>query len=121
MLAGFDAAHARAMGLDPGRLDGYLLALLALAIVVAMKAVGVVLVIAMLIAPGALGFLLTTRFDRMLLIASAGAIGSSLAGVMLSFHIDSAPGPTIVVLQSVVVGLAILYRVRLGRRIADPA
>ncbi len=46
-----------------------------------------------LIAPGAIGFLLTKRFDLMLVIAAAAAISSSVIGTILSFHIDAATGP----------------------------
>lgn len=116
LLAGFDPAHARAIGLSIAWLDGFLLTLLALSIVAAMKAVGVVLVVAMLIAPGAIGALLTHRFDRMLAIAVGAAMASSLAGVYVSFHIDAATGPTIVVLQSLVVALAVIWRVMSNAR-----
>lgn len=116
LLAGFDPAHARAIGLSIAWLDGFLLTLLALSIVAAMKAVGVVLVVAMLIAPGAIGALLSHRFDRMLAIAVGAAIASSLGGVYVSFHIDAATGPTIVVLQSLVVALAVIWRVMRNAR-----
>jgi manganese/iron transport system permease protein len=111
LLAGFDPAHARALGLSTAWLDGLLLILLALSIVAAMKAVGVVLVVAMLIAPGAIGALLTHRFDRMLVIALAAAMGSSIVGTYVSFYIDAATGPTIVVLQSLIVIAAVAWRV----------
>ena len=52
-----------------------LLILLSLTIVGALKAVGIILVIAMLVAPGAIAYLLTDRFERMLVIAAAVAIG----------------------------------------------
>lgn len=117
LLAGFDPAHARAIGLSVSRLDSLLLILLALAIVAAMKAVGVLLVVAMLIAPGAIAALLSQRFDRMLPIAVAAATLSSLAGTLLSFHLDAATGPAIVVFQSGLVALAIAFR-RLTSRAA---
>jgi manganese/iron transport system permease protein len=107
LLYCFDPAHARAIGLPVNILHFGLLTLLALTIVASLKAVGIILVIAMLIAPGAIGFLLTRRFDRMLGIAAAAAIGSSVIGTVLSFHIDAATGPTIVVVQAVVFVLAL--------------
>jgi len=115
LLAGFDPAHARAIGLPVGRLDSLLLILLALAIVAAMKAVGVLLMVAMLIAPGAIAALLSQRFDRMLPIAMGAAMFSSLAGTLLSFHADAATGPAIVVFQSMLVALAIVIRRRKAR------
>lgn len=100
LLYCFDPTHARAIGLPVSLLHYGLLALLSATIVAALKAVGIILVIAMLIAPGAIAFLLTQRFDAMLVIAATSAIGTSIAGTVISFHIDAATGPTIVVLQA---------------------
>ena len=97
LLHAFDPAQARAIGL-PVNLLHYGLAVdpLSLTIVGALKAVGIILVIAMLIAPGAIAFLLTCKFSSMLAIAVMIAIIASFFGVYLSFFIDSAPAPTIV-------------------------
>lgn len=101
LLHAFDAQHARAIGL-PVRLYHYgLLAVLALTIVGALKAVGIIMAIAMLIAPGAIAFLVTRRFGAMLAVSAAVATASSVAGVYLAFVIDSAPAPTIVVLMTI--------------------
>lgn len=100
LLHAFDPAQARAVGLRVGLLHYGLLCLISLAVVGALKAVGIILAIAMLIAPGAIAFLLTQRFGAMLLVALAIAVGASLAGVYLSFFLDSAPAPTIVLLMS---------------------
>jgi manganese/iron transport system permease protein len=110
LLVCFDPSHARAIGLPVKLLQFGLLALLAISIVASLKAVGVILVIAMLIGPGAIGFLLTKRFDRMLLIALAAAFTSSVTGTILSFHWDAATGPLIVVVQAVLFGVAIVVR-----------
>lgn len=109
MLYCFDPAHARAIGLPVNLLHFGLLTLLALTVVASLKAVGIILVIAMLIAPGAIGFLLTKRFDLMLGIATGAAISSSVVGTILSFHIDAATGPTIVVVQAGVFVLALAW------------
>ena len=79
-----------------------LLILLSLAIVAAMKAVGLVLVIAMLITPGATALLLTQRFDRMVLIATAIAVSSALSGIYISFFADGSPAACIVLVQALV-------------------
>jgi manganese/iron transport system permease protein len=100
LLHAFDPAHARAIGLNVRLLHFGLLALLALTIVAALKAVGIILVVAMLIAPGAIGYLLTRQFDRMLMVAVSVAVTSSVLGTILSFHIDAATGPCIVVVQA---------------------
>jgi manganese/iron transport system permease protein len=85
----------------PVRLLHYgLLTILSLTIVGALKAVGIILAIAMLIAPGAIAFLLTGRFQRMLALSVAIAVTAAFLGVYLSFFLDSAPAPTIVLLLS---------------------
>ncbi|MBI1620966.1 metal ABC transporter permease [Aquamicrobium zhengzhouense] len=102
LLAAFDPQHARAIGL-PVRVYHYgLLAILSLTIVGALKAVGIILAIAMLIAPGATAFLLTRRFEAMVAVSMLIATACAFFGVYLSFFIDSAPAPTIVVLMALV-------------------
>lgn len=100
LLHAFDPAQARALGLRVGLLHYGLLAILSLTIVGSLKAVGIILAIAMLIAPGAIAFLVTRRFATMLWVATLVAVVSSVAGVWLSFYLDSAPAPTIVLLLS---------------------
>lgn len=90
LLHAFDPAQARAVGLRVQLLHYGLLCLISLTIVGALKAVGIILAIAMLIAPGAIAFLLTTRFSAMLWLSVVIAAGASLLGVYLSFFIDSA-------------------------------
>ena len=100
LLQAFDPAHARAIGLNGRSLHFGLLIMLALTIVASLKAVGIILVVAMLIAPGAIGFLLTRRFDVMLLAAVTVSVVSSVLGTLLSYHLDAATGPCIVVVQA---------------------
>jgi manganese/iron transport system permease protein len=114
LLYCFDPQHARAIGLPVRALHYGLLALLSLTIVASLKAVGIILVIAMLIAPGAIAFLLTSSFERMLPIAASVAIGSSVVGTIASFHIDGASGPCIVLVQMMVFVLAFLFAPRSG-------
>jgi manganese/iron transport system permease protein len=117
LLHAFDPAHARAIGLPVKALHFGLLAMLALTIVAALKAVGIILVVAMLVAPGAIGFLTTRRFDLMLLTAIAAAVTSSVFGTILSFHLDVATGPCIVVVQAVLFLAALAHSLwRAGRR-----
>ncbi|MET2901149.1 metal ABC transporter permease [Vibrio rotiferianus] len=96
----FDYQHAQAIGLPVKFLHYGLLSLLSLAIVAALKAVGMILVIAMLIAPGATAFLLTRRFHSMVLLALCMSLLSAFLGVFLSFFIDSAPAPTIILIMT---------------------
>ena len=98
LLHAFDPAQAQAVGLRVNLLHYGLLCLISLTIVGALKAVGIILAIAMLIAPGAIAFLLTRRFGAMLALAVLIATAATLLGVYLSVFIDSAPAPTIVLL-----------------------
>ncbi|MCV7176520.1 metal ABC transporter permease, partial [Mycolicibacterium sphagni] len=95
-LYAFDATHAHAIGLNPRLLGAALLGLLALTAVVALQAVGVVLVVALLIIPGATAYLLTDRFGRMMLIAPSLAAVCGLIGIYLSYYLDAASGPMVV-------------------------
>jgi len=101
LLHAFDPAQARAVGLPVRLLHYGLLVILSLTIVAALKAVGIILAIAMLIAPGAIAFLLMRSFGRMLAASVAIAVAASFLGVYLSFFIDSAPAPTIVLLMTI--------------------
>jgi manganese/iron transport system permease protein len=100
LVHSFDEQHAKAIGLPTRLLHYGLLAVLSLTVVGALKAVGIILSVAMLVAPGAIAFLLTRRFTAMLLTAVAIAVGASVCGIYLSFLIDSAPAPTIVLLMT---------------------
>ncbi|MFB9903980.1 metal ABC transporter permease [Allokutzneria oryzae] len=113
-LYAFDPVHAHAIGLKPKRLGALLLMLLALTVVVALQAVGIILVSAMLITPGVTAYLLTDRFERMLAIAVAISVGSCVLGTYLSFHADSSTGGTIVLCQAVVFAVVYLFAPRRG-------
>jgi manganese/iron transport system permease protein len=122
LLYCFDPRHARAVGLKVEWLHYGLLILLSLTTVASLKAVGVILVVAMLVAPGATAYLLTRRFDRMLLIATAVAIASSVLGTLVSFHINGSTGPCIVLIQAAIFAIALVWDqlVRRRRGGADP-
>ena len=109
LLHAFDPAQARAIGLPVRLLHYGLLSILSLTIVGALKAVGIIMAIAMLIAPGAIAFLLARKFSGMLALAVLIAVVASFLGVYLSFFIDSAPAPTIVLLMTVGFVAAFLF------------
>lgn len=98
LLHAFDPAQARVLGLAVNVLHYGLLCLISVTIVAALAAVGIVLAVALLIAPGAIAFLLTRRFSVMMPLALVIAVVAAELGVYLSFFIDSAPAPTIVLL-----------------------
>lgn len=116
LLHAFDPAQAQAVGLPVRLLHYGLLAILSLTIVGALKAVGIILAIAILIAPGAIAFLLTRNFSSMLIVAVIVAVASSGLGVYVSFFIDSAPAPTIVLLMTLMfIAAFIIARRRVAR------
>lgn len=116
LVHAFDRQHASAIGLPVRLLHYGLLAVLSLVVVGALKAVGIIIAIAMLVAPGAIAALLTRRFPAMLAVAVLVAVGSSFCGIWLSFIIDSAPAPTIVLLMSILFVLAFLRQIARNRR-----
>ncbi len=120
----FDPHQARAIGLNTTRLHYLLLALLAATIVAALQAVGIILTVAMLVAPGCIAYLVTDRFDRMLLVASASAIFSAVAGTYASYFLNGATGACIVLVQAMIFVVALFFAPKHGlvaRRFANQA
>lgn len=120
-LVAFDAAHARALGLNPGRWNQFLLAILSLTVVASIQTTGILLVVAMLVAPGAMARLLTDRFDHMLGLAAASALLSAMAGTYASFFFDGATGPCIVLVQSLLFLAAFLFGPKAAWRVREKA
>jgi len=112
LLHAFDSVQAKTVGLPVRALHYGLLALISLAIVGALKAVGIILAIALLIAPGAIALLLTRSFGVMLWTAVAVAVASAIIGIWISVFIDSAPGPTIVLVLSAIFVIVFLNSLR---------
>jgi manganese transport system permease protein len=122
-LYAFDPAHAFALGLSPRMLAALLLGVLALTSVVALQVVGVILVVAMLIIPGATAYLLTDRFGRMLVIAPILSAVSSVVGIYLSYWLDASSAGLVVLVQGAVFAAAYLFSPRqgvIGRRLRRP-
>ena len=114
----FDPLGAAAAGLPVARLDYVLLAVIALTIVVSLQAVGIILVVAMLVTPAAIGQLLATSFGRLVAIAIAVGVVSPIAGLYLSYWLDAATGATIVLVET---GLFILALALVSVRRRVPA
>jgi len=104
--------QAQAVGLPVQWLHYGMLAMMSLTIVATLTAVGIILSIGLLIAPGAIAFLLTRRFDRMLMVAVGVTLVSGFMGVYLSFYIDSAPAPTVILILTAVFISAFVYSTR---------
>ncbi len=98
----FDENHARSIGLNPSLLKGLFFTLLSACTVAALQTVGALLVIAMVVTPGATAYLLTDRFPRLIAISVAIGAISSFIGAYISYFLDGATGGVIVVLQTLV-------------------
>ena len=116
LLHSFDPAQAKASGLWVGALHYGLLALISLTIVATLTAAGLILAVALLIAPGAIAFLLVRRFATMLWVSVLVCMGAMLTGTYASFFIDSAPAPTIVLILTAIFIAAFARRQILNRR-----
>jgi len=129
-LLSFDPEFGTSLGLPMGRLDGILTLLLVIAIVIGLQTVGVVLMSAMLVAPGAAARQWTHRLAPMVVLAAVFGIASGIAGAVLSSLVPRLPtGPTIVLVLSLVVAVSLLFapargllwrRIRLLRQVAAP-
>lgn len=113
-LFSFDPSHANAIGISTRRLSVLMLGMLALTVVVALQAVGIVLVVAMLITPGATAYLLTKRFDRMLLLSVVVTAFASVIGVYASYYLDVSTGGAVVLAQAAAFVVAYLFGARGG-------
>ena len=114
MLYCFDPRHAKTVGINVIFLHYLLLTCTSLAAVVGLQSVGLILVVAMLITPGATAYLLTDNFNRMILISVVSAIISSFIGIYFSFWFDLLPGGTIVLAQTFMFLCAFLFAPRYG-------
>jgi manganese transport system permease protein len=114
LLFCFDPTHARSIGLNTGALYYILLSLLSLTAVAGLQTVGIILVVAMLVTPGATAYLLTDRFDHMILISMASGVFSSVMGTYVSYHIDGSTGGCIVVLQTLLFVVAMIFAPKHG-------
>jgi len=114
MVTFFDENHARSIGLKPERLKVIFFTLLAASTVAAMQTVGAFLVIAMVVTPGATAYLLTDRFQRLIIMALGIGAGTSFIGAYASYFLDGATGGIIVVLQTVIFLAAFLFAPKHG-------
>ena len=119
LLHAFDPHQAKASGLNTALLHYGLLCMIALTIVATLKSVGIILSISLLIAPGAIAILMTRKFSHALWLAVAMSVITSFMGVYVSFFIDSAPAPTIVVLFYLLFVITFIYATLRDRRLEN--
>jgi len=105
VFVSFDPIGAAAAGLNTLRYDTLLLGLIGLAIAVSVQIVGVVLVVAMLVTPAATARLVARDLRTLVVVALALAVGSSVAGIWLSYYVNAASGGTIVLVATTLFGV----------------
>ncbi|WP_294609875.1 metal ABC transporter permease [uncultured Gilliamella sp.] len=105
----FDEVHARSIGLNPLRLKILFFTILSACTVAALQTVGAILVIAMVVTPGATAYLLTNRFSRLLIIAVVIGGLTSAIGAWFSYFLNGATGGVIVTLQTLIFIAAFLF------------
>jgi len=110
----FDENHARTVGLKPEVLKVIFFTLLAASTVAALQTVGAFLVVAMVVTPGATAYLLTDRFERLILMSLIIGAATSFVGAYLSYFLDGATGGVIVVLQTAIFLAAFVFAPKHG-------
>jgi ABC-type Mn2+/Zn2+ transport system permease subunit len=116
LFVAFDPTVAAAAGVPARRLEYLLLALLGVTIVIAIQAVGIVLVVALLVTPSATAYLLTKRFHYMILASMGLGSLSALLGIYLSYYLDVASGAAIILVATVLFFVAFAARTLVERR-----
>lgn len=116
LLHAFDPAQAQAVGLNTKLLHYGLLASLSLTIVATLSSVGLILAVALLVTPGAIAFLTVRSFAPMLVVSVTVCAAALLAGTYLSFFLDSAPAPTVVLILTAIFVLAFVYKLGVTRK-----
>ncbi|MBM7330377.1 metal ABC transporter permease, partial [Agrobacterium sp. S2] len=114
MVVFFDENHARTVGLKPEALKVIFFTLLAASTVAALQTVGAFLVVAMVVTPGATAYLLTDRFERLILMSLIIGAATSFIGAYLSYFLDGATGGVIVVLQAAIFLAAFVFAPKHG-------
>jgi ABC-type Mn2+/Zn2+ transport system permease subunit len=120
LATGFDRSSARALGLHPFTIELALIGMIAIAILVAVQALGNLLVVAILIAPAATARLLARRLPAMMTAAAAIGIAGSIGGLYLSYYAGLAAGASIALVLVAVYTIAFAFRELLRRRPARP-
>lgn len=114
LLFCFDPTHAQSIGLNITALHYTLLSLMSLTAVAGLQTVGIILVVAMLVTPGATAYLLSDRFDHMVILAVCSGVFSSAIGTYVSYYIDGATGGCIVVVQTLLFVMAMIFAPKHG-------
>jgi ABC-type Mn2+/Zn2+ transport system permease subunit len=114
LVLSFDEVLARTLQLPVAMLQNLLLVLLALVIVISLRAVGVALVLAQLVTPAASAYLLTRRLPSMMALSAAIGAVAGVVGLYFSYYVNIASGPSIVLVETAI--FALVYLLFRGRR-----
>jgi ABC-type Mn2+/Zn2+ transport system permease subunit len=117
LVLSFDPLLATTLRLPVSFLKNLLLVLLAVVIVMSLQVVGVALVLAMLVTPASAAYLWSRRLPPMMAIAASFGSISALVGLLLSYHLNLASGPAIVLVETGLFGLAFLLSPRRRSRL----
>lgn len=113
-LATFDHVQAEQVGVRVELVQGVLVVLLALVVVISLRAVGTVMSVTMLVTPAATARLIARNLRQMTLLGVAFGVGEGVAGLLLSYHLGAAPGATIGLVAVAV--FAVVFGITLPRR-----
>jgi len=102
LFVSFDREVALVSGMPAAFLDHFFLTILAMSVVISMKIIGIILVSALLVIPGAAASQITDRYIPMIAIAIAVALISTVGGLLFSYYADLASGATIVILSAII-------------------
>ena len=114
LVLSFDPLLASTLRLPVTFLQYLLLVLLSLVIVLSIRAVGVALVLAMLVTPASAAYLLTRRLPTMMVLGAFIGVTSAVIGLLLSFYMDIASGPAIVLIETAIFALVFIFAPRRG-------
>jgi ABC-type Mn2+/Zn2+ transport system permease subunit len=120
LLISFDQSLARILKLPSEGLRILLLVLIAVTIVASLQIVGIALMLAMLITPAATAQLLTRRLHHMMIVSALLGMFSGVVGIYLSYHLEIATGPAIV-LTITVIFLLVCSAIQIRNRVVHTA
>tara|TARA_B100000989_G_C19507794_1_gene457319 strand:+ start:947 stop:1789 length:843 start_codon:yes stop_codon:yes gene_type:complete len=110
MLFAFDEIQSNVIGISNKYLNVFLISLTSITVVATLSSVGIILSIGLLITPGAIVFLLTNKFDYMMILSVLITSVSAFLGVYASFYLDSSPAPTIILILSFIFFVILVFK-----------
>jgi ABC-type Mn2+/Zn2+ transport system permease subunit/Mn-dependent DtxR family transcriptional regulator len=113
-LTSFDPIMATAIGMNTAFVNYFLMGILSMTIVASLQAVGIILVVAMLITPGATAYLLTERLPRMIVITSAIGAIAAILGLYISYWMNYSSGAAMVIVVTIIFLATLVFAPRQG-------